>query len=162
MMAGDFVVGLALEIGLCLIIGYIISQPYENWILNGFFLLGAIWAVQIAIWLKKFIVRVATYYLYNKNRVADQAEIFLRKHQFPGHYSVWPDSIDYFNRVIQDEDATRDQVVYSAATLGQIELLKTVAPIASLQMQSALEKAIDRYLKAYELRMRRSYRSNED
>lgn len=74
------------------------------------------------------------------DRTIGEIETVFRQNRFPIYDDDFmPDAVDYLSTVVKDERSSLKQISYSAASLGQIELLKLMKPIGAWRMMSAIE-----------------------
>jgi hypothetical protein len=143
-LVGNFIASLLLEYAVALVIAAYFNDGQNLWA-QALLILIIIWAVQILITVKNLIVSTAWYYLVAKRKLIGQIETTLRQKMFPVYEDDLPDAAEYLSRVTQDPASSLEQITYSAASLGQIEILKAVKPSAAWRTMATFEAALDRY-----------------
>jgi hypothetical protein len=137
------ILGIAVEYAICLAVSFAFNDSGQ--FTYAFMILFAVWAVQILIWLKKTIASTAAYYLFGKREFSGEILAALHHNNFPIYDNFAPDAYEYLLRVLKDEGATREQLTYAASIGGQIDLLRSIGPIAAWRMMSCVETALDSY-----------------
>ena len=142
-MAFNFVIGTCIEFVIC----YCISL-YFNTQNQGFYallIMLGLWAVQIALWFKNLCVSTVHYYLVGKKQMANEIEISLHQLDLPVHNFGMPNAVDFYSQIIDDQNSSVDQLVFAAASLGQIQLLKASKMTGAMRLMGATEMALDNY-----------------
>lgn len=136
----NFVVGTLIEYAVCLSISLYFNN--DNQFFYALLIMLALWAIQLALWLKNLIVVTIQYYLMGKRQLVGEIETALRQNRFPIYDNFMPDAVEYLSNVVDDENSNVKQISYAAASLGQIEMLKLMKPTAAWRIMSVTEMAL--------------------
>jgi len=142
----NFVLGIALDYAICIALAAAFFG--RDYLLNGFFLLLGLWALQIVLAFKNLIVSVTQYYLFLKKRLVRRGEMILHAKVFPFDDDILlaMDSVEYMARVARNPKSTPEQIAIAANFLGEVETLKRLQISGAWQMMSAMDVALDNYM----------------
>lgn len=142
-LIGNFLIAAIIEFGICLVISFLVNDSNE--VGYAFLILLAFWLLQIGIGMKNLIAKIIFHYAVNRRRMIDGIEEQLHNLQMPVFPNMTSDAQEYLNIVAEQEDVTRDQLVYAASSVGQFDILKQLRPSSFWMLVSSFETALAQY-----------------
>jgi hypothetical protein len=140
----NFVTGVIIEFAICLIISWYFND--QNRFFYALLIMLAFWGVQLVIWAKNHLVSLIFYYLIGKRQLISHAVSQMRNFRMPIYDDMYaPDASAYLSKVIDDQQSSREQITFAAATAGQIQILKETKPTGAWRYMSVFETALERY-----------------
>ena len=101
------------------------------------------------LWPMVYGLRAALYNVlfnwFNKRTSIDDLKREFRKNELPDNEGGLPDADFYFQSVIDNKDAPEKAKIFSAATLGNLSVLRQYSMIDTMRAHSRLEQALNEY-----------------
>ena len=136
-------VGTLFEIALCFVAALIFSprEPGSAFLI----LLATVWGVGLLVHLKSKFVNTLLYHLGGKRRrvAATLDELF--RLRMPAGASFQNDASEYFKRVANDEDESKDARFYAGTMVGILTVTPLYSRTDTRQLHSVVEKALQKY-----------------
>ncbi len=145
-MLWSLVLSLIIEYGVCLVLASFFFND-QNHYMNAFLLMLGLWALQIALWFKNFIVGTIQYHLFTKSKAADHiAEQFLRL-DMPYDGAEGMDIDEYLQAVINGEHSSREQITSAAEWVGLLSAKRSSGMVQGWRITKMSNIALQRYLR---------------
>lgn len=154
-----FLAGIAIEYAVCLVISFFWNNRDQYW--YGLLIMFGLWAVQAALGLKNLVVTTIYFHLLVKSDKAKFLEEKMFEADMPDFGRSYAFCSDYLVDVLQDENATRQQVVLATEWTATMDTLKSQGAIRGLRMMKISDLAMESYFKKRAAWESRKARSND-